>query len=164
MDIANQLWFAAFCLHLFVCEFLKNDLNNLKKVFIHLKLPLICLNLPQFASICLKISQNFSKFLKMPRRLRSNTDCSIGGLGQFTSKCLKMPQNFSKFLKISQNIHDASFIPNKLLICLVSCCFFLQLPATLYTTCLPKFASLRSSSNELQEHCHQVQGPEEMYT
>ena len=35
-----------------------------------------------------------------------------------------MPQNASKFLKISQNIHDASFIPNKLLICLVSCCFF----------------------------------------
>ena len=149
MDIANQLWFDAFCLHLFVCEFLKNDLNNLKKVFIHLKLPLICLNLPQFASKFLKISENASQ-VKV-----------IVVLVVWVS----LPQNASKFLKISQNIHDASFIPNKLLICLVSCCFFfLQLPATLYTTCLPKFASLRSSSNELQEHCHQVQGPKEMYT
>ena len=95
------LWLVGFCLHLFVFLFLKYELNNLKKAPISLKLPLICLNilsiglnLPQFTSKFLKISQNFSKCLTNSSRIL------ILVLGARVS----LPQNASKFLKISQNV------------------------------------------------------------
>ncbi len=138
-----KLRFAVFCLHVFVCLFLKNELNNLKKVPIHLKLVLICL---WFASICLKISQNTSQ-------VKPNTFCSIGGQGQFTSKCLKMPQFASKFLKISQNL---SLIPNNLLICLISYVFFCKFQPLCTQHVCQSLLHWGQVAVNLHEHCHQV--------